>query len=424
MKTFRTLLLSFAAMLLCVACGQKQPAPASSEIKPKGPIHIQLPESHEYKNTLPFTLADIATDIRYIPLETTPDCLIARECTPKFTKDYIFIASQGILLQFDRQGKFLRRINVLGKGPENCTVRSYGIDEKNRLIHILDMIYHNIHTFSFDGQHIKTLRNPFAGVPDLYDPDEFVYDQEKGNLIFIGFEDGKGNEPYKYVVIDTAGTILNKSPNYAQYHLRAPGLRLTSSMVVGGDGSTRLYRYDSSYYYHYGYNDTIFVINKDYTCSPVYISHLPNRKTIEENVKAMNGVIKREDLYGRNALGGCREDERYVYLYHGLMLSREEGIGLLSLYEKATGTLIENINSLTPLLNDWDGGMDVPLYAYNPGEHQNYLMLDPYKMKETLTEEYFAGRDIAHPDKAEALKKLVATLKDGDNPVLMIITLK
>lgn len=130
-------------------------------------------------------------------------------------------------------------------------------------------------------------------------------------------------------------------------------------------------------------------------------------------------------LYGKNSYGESFEDKRYLYLFHGYTISREKGIGLLSLYEKATGTLIENINPAIDLLNNWDGGMDVSFHDYYfPDENQICMKLDPYKMKGTLTEEHFAGRNIAHPEKAEALKLLVSTLKEDDNPVLMIITIK
>ena len=141
MKSLRFLLLTFALPLLCVACGPKQPA--SSDPQSKGPIHIYLSESTEYKNTLPFTLADIAAEISYIPLETKPECLIGTESLPRFSKDYIFIVSRGILLQFDQQGKFIRKINKRGKGPGECSVWNYGIDEKNRLIYIFDVDYCN-----------------------------------------------------------------------------------------------------------------------------------------------------------------------------------------------------------------------------------------------------------------------------------------
>lgn len=424
MKPFRFLLLPFAIALLCVACGpRQQPSTNESgvptEIKPEFPIHIQLSESTDYKNTLPFTLADIAEDIRYIPLETKPESFIGTESLPSFSKDFIFIVSRGILLQFDQQGKFIRRINRQGKGPGECSVWQYGIDEKNRLIYIFDNSYNDVNTFTFNGEYVKTIRNPFSEEPSNGFPSGFIFDKMKGNLIFNGFQSGSGNEPYKYAVTDTAGTILYKCPNYTQFPVKVSGYYSSS----GGNGGY-IYKFGSSYYYHYIYNDTIFVINEDYTCSPAYIRHLPNRTTIEDRMQVMARVKKHTDLYGKNSYSKCLEDRRYLYLYHSQTLDREKGISLLSLYEKATGTLIENINPDIPLLNNWDGGMDVPLYDFFPGENQFCMMLDPYKMKETLTEEHFASRSISHPEKAEALKKLVSTLKEDDNPVLMIITTK
>lgn len=426
MNPFRFLLLPFVAALLCVACGPKQPTSkpeteASTEIKPEYPIHIQLSESHEYKNVMPYTtLTDIATtDIQYIPLETTPDCLINGGGTGlRLSKEYIFIESGGILLQFDRKGKFIRKINKLGRGPEDCAVRTFGVDEKNRLIYTFD--FYNVHILTFDGKYVRQLRDPFSEEPARIRPGVCAYDLEHGNLIFSFFEDGTGNEPYKYVVTDTAGTILYKCPNYTQFLLRGP----RRVAIESEGGAPRLYKYNSSYYYQYEYNDTVFLIGKDYRCSPAYIRHLPNRTTLKDKIEFSFGVVNRNIFNGKNGLVRCFEDSKYLYVSHWHAISPNSGVGLLSLYDKATGTVIENINPVVSLLNNWDGGMNIPLYNSPPVEHQICRLLQPYDLKETLTDEYFARREIAHPEKAEALKQLVSTLKEDDNPVLMIITMK
>ena len=45
-------------------------------------------------------------------------------------------------------------------------------------------------------------------------------------------------------------------------------------------------------------------------------------------------------------------------------------------------------------------------------------------MKEDLTEEYFANREIKNPQAHQKLRELLKTLKDDDNPVVVVAKLK
>ena len=182
-----------------------------------------------------------------------------------------------------------------------------------------------------------------------------------------------------------------------------------------------LYKCDSSYYYEDSFNDTIFTVNDDYSCSPAYIRSVPNRYTLKDDMEVAARMKKLSDFSGKNSYSRSREDKRYLYLYHSQQLYSGY-VFMLSLYDKAAGTLIENINA-TPV-NNWDGGMDVELHAEVQNGNQFVFPQFPFDMKETLTAEHFASREIAHPEKAEALKQLVSAMKDDDNQVLMVITTK
>ena len=76
-------------------------------------------------------------------------------------------------------------------------------------------------------------------------------------------------------------------------------------------------------------------------------------------------------------------------------------------------------------INDIDGGIDVyPVIASSEG---NYWVsyVDADLMKSILTDSYFAKRtNVANKAQQEELKKLVASLNEEDNPVLILMKLK
>ena len=69
-------------------------------------------------NTRDIKLSDIADEVQYIPLETNSECILSKGYTIVPTKDYFFIADgEKPLFVFDREGKFVRKIGKVGKGP-------------------------------------------------------------------------------------------------------------------------------------------------------------------------------------------------------------------------------------------------------------------------------------------------------------------
>jgi hypothetical protein len=375
------------------------------------PVTIQLSPSKKYEYK--FKCTDLVDDIHYIPLETTNNSLLGNSLRQiQLTENFIFLNSDGILFQFDRQGKFVRKINKKGQGPGECDAFSVGIDEKNRRIYILDLMKQSISIFDFEGIFLRAFRHPFT--EDANSPESIGCDN-KGNILFtFGTVDGKGE--YKYVAVNEKVEILYQCPNYDRYDLKE---RVRAFAV---SPQHPIYEYNTFSYYVYSYNDTVFRINDDYTCSPAWIVRLPNKITLEERLKTYTYMEDWSTLSGKNYFEGIREDKRRVYIYHTRNVYPEkEYPTYLSIYDKQTGQLIENINPL--IKNDWDGGMDVKLTC-DQKENILYKLLQPFKMKEILTDDHFSKAQAKYSDKQKALQTMVNTMMEDDNPVLMIVTLK
>ena len=301
-------------------------------------ITIQLSGSKKYEHTFKFT--DIVKQVDYIPLETTEDCLLGeRSNVERFTEDFIFVKSNGILFQFDRQGKFIRKINRNGQGPGECYARCSGFDENNRLIYILDNGKLSLNIFDFDGQYIKTIQNPFSDASDGDSPSHMGCDS-KGNILWTCNTYPGIQMMYKYIATNGECDILHQSPNYTVYELKEKG----RGVPVYAMYSYPIYEYNSCNYYPYTYNDTIFRINDDYSSSPARIIHIPNRVTLEEYKKACNRIIDWSDLDGKNDFSGIRENRQHVYIYHSHTVSSDSKKHnyFVTLYNKQTGKLPDN----------------------------------------------------------------------------------
>ena len=106
--------------ILCslAACSHR----SGTDVQDDGPMKtIKITDSNLTKE---FRMHDIIQSIELIPLETSDSCLISRVKDPLFTTDRIYITSGSGILVFDRKGRFIRRFNRRGRGPQEYTALS------------------------------------------------------------------------------------------------------------------------------------------------------------------------------------------------------------------------------------------------------------------------------------------------------------
>ena len=373
-------------------------------------ITIQLSSSSRYKHK--FTMSEIVKDINYIPLETKKECLIGGVGQPVITNDYIFIVSDGILFQFDRNGKFVRKINKNGQGPGECHVRCLGIAEEAELIYIFDNWKLSVNIFDFNGQLIDVIRNPFSKEPDGHSPSNMVCDT-KGNIFFTF--NNFGDMKYEYVVMDNKRNFLYKSPNFILYDNKK---RIFDFSIY----PSPIFFFDNALYYNYVFNDTVFRINNDYSDSPARIIKIPKRLALEEEIKIGTYEIDYSDFSNHTVHRAIREDNKYIYIYNTYNPYSKDYLNYFSIYDKQKKELLEYINP--NMENDFDGGMDIELHPFKQTENVFIYTFWPYQIQEKLTKGHSKETDVKFPEKRNALKAMINNLLKDDNPVLMIITLK
>jgi hypothetical protein len=76
--------------------------------------------------------------------------------------------------------------------------------------------------------------------------------------------------------------------------------------------------------------------------------------------------------------------------------------------------------------NNLDGGIDLLPTHYFVENDQEYMvgLIDPFKLKAHIASNEFKNSVPKYPEKKKELEKLANSLKETDNPVLMIVKLK
>ena len=110
----------------------------------------------------PVRLDDLFRGVEITPLETTEASLLSYPELLKTCRDTLFVfdRSNSSLLLFAPDGKFIRRIGRIGRGPgEYLRARDFLIDPDGRTVSLLNPIGEII-TYGFDGDFIRRERLP------------------------------------------------------------------------------------------------------------------------------------------------------------------------------------------------------------------------------------------------------------------------
>ncbi len=138
---------------LCIACTPNK----TGIIKNDNLYVVDLDELGEYTKV---NASSIFKNLKTIILETNKDCLVGSEFEFSAFGNYLYILNTEYskdFLVFDREGKFIRKIGGLGKGPGEYTrVFDFSIDTAHHVIYLL--CDRAINKYQTDGTFMGTIR--------------------------------------------------------------------------------------------------------------------------------------------------------------------------------------------------------------------------------------------------------------------------
>lgn len=354
------------------------------------------------------TLAEIADDIKYIPLDN--NFPIGITYSIRLTKDNIYLSIKDVgIVQFDLHGKLVHNIGHKGRGPGEYRYGMWFIvDEKNGRIYVVDAgkikIYNQGGIFLRDISYKEYIDRTSAGI-EMF-----------GSLLFIPDFLTFGNSKFNWIFLDTLGNLVSKKENSVTPFKG-------TELPWGG-----IYKFDNRLFYFNYLNDTIFSISPDLIDKGAYLfskgDHRYPKGLIINSLSQWRNIFRPRVMF---------ETKHFVFLDYGYL-----NIWAILLIDKQTKKTYQahqiekkTGSKVNPpcIINDLDGGMPLSFifktnyYVENDLEYI-YTLINPFDLKVYILSSVFKNSVPKYPEKKKELEKLANSLTETDNPILMMVKLK
>jgi len=384
--------LFFLAMVLI---GCQQP------VKTGGLAIIDLSKNYPKKE---IHLQDIA-EIEYIPLETTDDVLLSGLCFLVYLSDkYIVIRdfTQRSVFVFNRNGKIITHLNQSGQGDKEYNYMSGVVfDEKNEEIFVFDTpSAHRILVYSLTGEYKRTLKyaedlritgyNFDNETLLVYDDNGLRQNEYKENpYMFMSKKDGSivSELDIRLPVRYSNSAIMSVEVN-GQSMMAPLNITLTNNRYYGQD----LVIADMS-------SDTIYRLTKTKELTPLLVRtpsvHASEPRTVWVSDLATDKFI----IFGKATLDF--ELVRKTQTVPSVTLTHE--------FETGETSEVSFVN------DDFPSGKNMgPAEVNTPFKNVAARLIQTPGLVEACKEKKLKGE----------LEKLVTSLDEEDNPVVMIVKFK
>jgi hypothetical protein len=214
-------------------------------------------------------ISSIAQRIRYIPLETTTECLLSNELQV-YCGDYIFTGDQKtqLFFRFDLDGNLLNQIGKIGGGPgEYSGAMFFHVDEAEKSVYIVSVSDKSLYKYTYDGQFIKKIPMEDTSWTIAIQNDHIYYYNSYYNRI------KKNKNRFELYKADKDGNIVNKAPTSVKSE--------KDDMLLFD--LPFFYYYQSAIYYKNAVHDFVYKINDKGNMTPHYEIVCKEKNKHEEN---------------------------------------------------------------------------------------------------------------------------------------------
>lgn len=394
MKTYVLFFPTILSILL-ISCGGKTSQQADEKeevVSIQYPVTISFEQGVENKKEL--ALSDIATNVTYIPLETKTECLVSRiRGSIKATEHSFYIPCNQGVFQFTREGRFVRPIGKKGQGPgEYSGVYDLQVNEATNRLYILTN--QKLLAYTLEGEYLSQIR--------FQHDTPWQFHVLNDTLLCTYYYNSSGQVKDCLSIYNTAGDSIHSFPQYDRFTLSG-----NMSYMFAGTDDRYLSSFDHMVYLKEYYNDTLFVVTPG-ELIPRYILTmgkytLPVEKRFERIPDKQKYFDETKSYMRPNVI----ETTNYVFIPAGSWGNGDTGY--LVLYDKATQSCFSTDKEIP---NDIDTGCD-----FTPYTHLTDNTLLAIKDASEICEQM---------EKNPSLKEhiILKQVKEDDNPVLMVVTLK
>ncbi|MDO9580008.1 MAG: 6-bladed beta-propeller [Bacteroidales bacterium] len=347
-------------------------------------------------------------DIEYIPLETTEQSLIHRNFNMSNLGDRIIFGDKSFILKqansilkFKNDGSFIAKIGTVGRGPDEFQVcNDMEVDEKGQ-IYIVDAWKKKFFVYSGSGEFIKTITFP------LYGSVEYRYVE---SMFLCYNQNNLGNVENSFNLIDTGGKIIKSFPNKYPFKMYKD--------AYGYLHENLFYQFNNRLFKKEVYSDTIYAF-ENMTFKPHLVIDVGEKLITPKARSEFAGMdLAKNYITPRNLF----EFGNYVYyeFSYNFVFPNSETYGFIGSKKNNSQVLIDPEQGI---INDLDGGLNVfPLTIKDDNTIIGWV--EAIKLKTHVASERFKNSNPKYPEKKQELERLANSLKETDNPVLMMVRLK
>mgnify|MGYP002416136637 FL=1 len=333
-------------------------------------------------------LNELASDIRYVPLETTDDCLMNNEFyIMQYTGEDIITSG---IFHFDKNGKFLNKIGSKGQGPEEYLQGLFAFgDWKNKLLYVQN--WTTLTCYGFDGTFVRSVPTPQLnmGAAGLFDENHILYSND------IYYAD-KANPIQLYMVDSQNGKTVSKWRGHLEENKKY-GMILTSRDFM--------YNYDNSLFYKPALENVIFKI-----LSPKKRQLVYKFDCYGKDIDVSADEVDPKKRFQFLSVYWAKETAQYLFVNYGM-----KNISRLGIYDKEKKTFTN-----VTIKDNLAGGYDIhPAWTSD----DNHLLMVYYAggLLQDKEKRYSTG---LLPERKKELDELLKNIKEDDNPVVILVTLK
>lgn len=342
------------------------------------------------------SLSHFATDIDYIKLETTPECLISLQGPVRAficDSNIVIISYSNIrILVFDENGKFLNRVGRIGQGPEEyISMSSVKVDTIAKSIFVLDERKKSIIVYDFDNNFLRRIK--LTGTSKVR------------SCVF--FND---NIAYRYYDFDSSGIrIITKEGNLVKdinFGVRAEKiLDISYDSFSCSEGKLFFSPFPHTKFFTFNEQFEMTVTpGITFTKGNMPLKYLASYDLYDKNERSYNSVHYPIILEAYIIISSVIKNEWKRILYN-----KDEG---WYTYLKSHG-----------VKNDIDYGFTFRIIRDFPFQRL-YSFVEPIDVLTRYQSEGYSRDRIKYGLQGSKFETLVENLDVNDNPVLMIVTTK
>lgn len=346
--------------------------------------------------------SELVSDIKYIPLETSEECLIGHIDNIFYDSGSYFIHDKrnNKLLRFNDKGEFLNPIGSIGKGPEELlSILDIALNKKEKFISILDYKRRKISKYTYSGKLISS------------EPLFYVVSQHEYSDKNMVFSITKGQKNIGAYAISNYSLLLadNEFVPFGSA-FKNPEKSFTRKTI------SPLRKFNENIYYHYPFSNGIWKV-LDSTIKPMVKfefegNGLPNdtwKKSL--NNKEIKQLLDNHLYFSGNYV---ISDDFYFFMIFG---NKKVSLVFYNKVSKelkyGSGLKFDDKNLLTALIS-------YPITAQNDGCFISFReAIQLFKMKEHISKDSKLKNSLSKND-WERINKI----KQTDNPVIVTYKLK